>query len=256
MNHKEAREVILGLTSICDVVVENFTPRVMRNWGLDYAHLKPKKPDLIMLRMSGMGSTGPWKDFVAFGQTIQSLSGMTFLTSYTGHNPTGLGYAYADHIAGLYGTIAILAALEHRERTGRGLLIDLSEYEAMCSLTVPALVASSRNETKDYIDSFINGVYACKGKDQWCAITVNSEAQWEVLCNVIGRNTGWQRTDFIIKAAMATRWKGLYPNGHQGTLKMRYFQSCARQAYRPGLSRTPGTWPGILILKPGNISCT
>ena len=94
MSYPEAREIFLKLTTISDVVIENFSPRVMSNWGLDYENLKAVKPDLIMISMSGMGQTGPWRDYVAFGPTIQALSGLTYLSAFDENSPMGLGYAY------------------------------------------------------------------------------------------------------------------------------------------------------------------
>jgi len=174
MSYPEAREIALRLTAISDVVTENFSPRVMLNWGLDYKRLKEVRADLIMVSMSGMGQTGPWKDFVAFGPTIQALSGITYLTSFSKDSPTGLGYSYADHIAGLYAVFAVLAALEYRDRTGRGQYIDLSEYEAMCTLMGPALLDVSVNSEdvlpqgnrSGYIPAAPYGCYRCSGM-QW-----------------------------------------------------------------------------------------
>src|SRR4030042_46596 len=115
------------LVSISDAVVENFTPRVMANWGLDYTNLKEIKPDIIMLSLSTMGSTGPRRDYTGFGPTIQAFSGMTYLTSFPGKPPLGLGTSYADHIAGLFACLALLGALEYRRQTGAGQYIDLSQ---------------------------------------------------------------------------------------------------------------------------------
>ena len=148
MTHPEAAEIVLKLAGISDVVVENFSPRVMSNWGLDYARLREVKSDLIMVSLSAMGQNGPWKDFVAFGPTLQALSGLTYLTSFAQDDPMGLGYAHADHIAGLYTTIAILSALEHRDRTGEGQYIDISEFEAVCTLLGPALMDTKMNQER------------------------------------------------------------------------------------------------------------
>src|SRR3990170_8036751 len=82
MAYPEARDLILKLTGISDVVIENFSPRVMSNWGLNYEKLKEVRPDLIMVSMSAMGQTGPWNDYVAFGPTLHALSGLTHLTSF------------------------------------------------------------------------------------------------------------------------------------------------------------------------------
>ncbi|PIU85806.1 MAG: CoA transferase, partial [Deltaproteobacteria bacterium CG06_land_8_20_14_3_00_44_19] len=87
MSYPEAREIALKLTAKSDVVIENFSPRVMSNWGLEYENLKEVKRDLIMVSISAMGQTGPWRDFVAYGPTIQALSGLTYLTSFSQNPP-------------------------------------------------------------------------------------------------------------------------------------------------------------------------
>jgi crotonobetainyl-CoA:carnitine CoA-transferase CaiB-like acyl-CoA transferase len=194
MSFPEAREIVLKLTAISDVLVENFSPRVMSNWGLNYEKLKESRKDLIMVSMSGMGQTGPWKDFVAFGPTVQSLGGLTYLTSYNKDVPISLGYSYADAISGLYCTIAILAALEHRDRTGLGQFIDLSEYESVCTLIGPSLLDAAANQKEihpqgnqsPHILAAPYGCYKCLGEDRWCVIAVFDETEWQTLCKVSG----------------------------------------------------------------------
>ena len=198
LSHPEAREMALKLTAKCDVVIENFSPRVMSNWDLDYEKLKEVKPDLIMLSMSAMGQGGPWKDYVAFAPTLHALSGLTSLTSFEKDAPIGLGYAYADIVVGLYAALAVLAALEYRDRTGQGQYIDLSEYEAICTLMGPSLLDTSVNEKEilphgnspDYVEAAPYGCYRCLGEDRWCVIAVSSEKEWESLCRVLG-HPGW-----------------------------------------------------------------
>ena len=194
MSYPEAKEIILELTRISDVVIENFSPRVMTNWGLNYNKLSKVNTNLIMVSMSAMGQTGPWRDFVAFGPTLQALSGITYLTSFSGETPMGLGYAYADPIAGLYAAFAVLAALEYRDRTGKGQYIDLSEYEAICTLMGPTLldVLVNHREIKpqgnrsDDVPAAPYGCYRCLGTDRWCVIAAFDEVEWQALCKVMG----------------------------------------------------------------------
>ena len=198
MSHPKAREIALRLVAICDVVIENFSPRVMFNWGMDFQKLKEARPDIIILSMSGMGQTGPWKNHVAFGPTVQSLGGLTYLTSFEEDSPLGSGYALADHISGLYGAFAILAALEHRDRTGQGQYIDLSQYEVASSQIGPALLDVLANNQDlhpcgnqpDYVMAAPHGCYKCLGKDQWCVIGVFNEVEWQALVNALG-NPSW-----------------------------------------------------------------
>jgi crotonobetainyl-CoA:carnitine CoA-transferase CaiB-like acyl-CoA transferase len=194
LSYPEARDLFLELARISDVVVENFSPRVMQNWGLNYNNLKKVRPDLIMISLSAMGQTGPWKNFVAFGPTLQSLGGLTYLTSFSKDTPLGLGYAYADMIAGLYGVVAILAALQYRQKTGCGQYIDLSEYEAVCTTMGPALLDAFINpdtilpegNAATHIPAAPYGCYKCKGDERWCVLAVFSEDEWQNLCNLLG----------------------------------------------------------------------
>lgn len=202
LSHPEAKEIILRLVSISDAVVENFSPRVMSNWGLHYEELKKVKPNLIMVSLSAMGQTGPWKDLVAFGQTIQAFSGMTFLSSFSPDSPMGLGYAYADVISGLYAAMTVLAGLKYREETGEGQYIDLSEFEALCTLLGPTFMNPSihhqeilpkGNRSDDWMAAPY-GCYRCSGEDRWCVIAIFDESQWEAFCLVTG-NPAWTKEE-------------------------------------------------------------
>jgi crotonobetainyl-CoA:carnitine CoA-transferase CaiB-like acyl-CoA transferase len=196
LNHGEARELFCRLAAISDIVVENFTPRVMANWGLTYDTLREFKPDLIMLSMSGLGQTGPDKDFVAYGPTLQSMGGLTYLTSLSPEEPLGLGYSYADPIFGLYGAISILGALEYRDNTGEGGHIDLSGLEAVCTLIGPELIDAATNKrgvlpagnypTSGQATPY--GCYQCRGADRCCVIAPSRDEHWQALCRVAGHS--------------------------------------------------------------------
>jgi benzylsuccinate CoA-transferase BbsF subunit len=166
------------LVSLSDAVVENFTPRVMANWGLDYQNLKKIKPDIIMLSLSTMGATGSYRDYAGFGPTIQALSGLTRLTSYPGGPPLGPGTAYADHIAALFACLALLGALEYRRETGEGQHIDISQVEAMASLLGDAFVPVK--------ETSFQGVYRCRGEDRWCAVTIATDEEWRIFKEALG----------------------------------------------------------------------
>lgn len=187
LDHPEARRIFLRLAAISDVVVENYTPRVMANWGLTYPRLKEARPDIIMASISAMGSSGPWKDYVGYAPTFHALSGLLSAMSRSLKEPVHLGHAYGDAIAGLYAALAILAALEHRDRTGQGRRIDLSAYEAMCTLLGPEYMRIDlearrkprEGDVADCSEAAIEGCYPCKGKDRWCVISISGGEQWE-----------------------------------------------------------------------------
>jgi benzylsuccinate CoA-transferase BbsF subunit len=171
------------LVVFSDAVVENFTPRVMANWGLDYANLKKLKPDIIMLSLSTMGSTGPHRDYAGFGPTIQAFSGLTHLTACPGGPPLGLGSAYADHVGALFACLALLGALDYRRRTGEGQYIDISQVEAMTGLLGDAFVPQKAMAAP-------HGVYRCKGDDRWCALAVFADGEWQGFKKALG-NPPW-----------------------------------------------------------------
>jgi len=196
LNKPEGVALARRLAGKCDAVVENFAPRVMANWGLDYDNLKKVKSDIIMLSMSVMGQTGPQRDYVGYGPTVQALSGMTYLTSFPGKPPLGPGFSYADHIAGLYASIALLGALEHRRRTGEGQSIDISEVEAMTSLLGGAVLDYTANEKEPEPTgnrsplAAPHNVYPCRGENRWCAIAVFTDEEWRGLKRALG-NLSW-----------------------------------------------------------------
>jgi crotonobetainyl-CoA:carnitine CoA-transferase CaiB-like acyl-CoA transferase len=198
LSKPEARDIILDLAVMSDITVENFSPRVMSNWGLSYSTLRQIKPDLIMAGISAMGQTGPWRDYTGYGPTFHALSGLTSMTSFGQKSPVGLGHAYADTIIGLYSAMAILAALKQRDTTGEGQYIDISGYEAICTLLGPALLHAGVKKTVtssgDYQDD-INpatpyGCYQCAGDDRWCVIAVFNDAEWDTFCRLLG-NPDW-----------------------------------------------------------------
>jgi len=196
LNNPEGIALAKELVNISDAVVENFTPRVMANWGLDYQNLKKMKPNIIMLSLSTMGSSGRWRDYVGFGPTIQAFSGITYLTSFPGKPPLGLGTAYADHIAGLLACLALLSAFEYRRRTGEGQYIDVSQVEAMASLLGDAILdyqiegREAEAVGNSSTEAAPHGVYRCKGDDRWCAIAVFTDGEWQGFKRALG-NPPW-----------------------------------------------------------------
>ncbi|MCE2487071.1 MAG: CoA transferase [Desulfurellaceae bacterium] len=195
-------EIARRLVAVSDVVIDNFSARVMRNWGMDYDSLIQIKPDIIAVSMSGFGHTGPHKDYVSYGPTLQALSGYTLLMRHAGKEPAGWGYSYADMSGGYSGALAVLMALWHRRRTGQGQFVDLSQFETISSIVGPALLDNAANGTvlgppgnrSQEAPAAPHGLYRCRGDDRWCAITVFTEAEWQALCRVLA-NPAWTRQE-------------------------------------------------------------
>jgi crotonobetainyl-CoA:carnitine CoA-transferase CaiB-like acyl-CoA transferase len=197
-------ELARQLIATADVVIDNFSARVMPNWELDYAHLRRIKSDIIALSMSGFGHTGPWQDHVSYGPTLQALAGYTFGRRYPGGAPVGWGFSYSDMAAGCSGALAVLIALWHRRRTGEGQFVDLSQFENLVSLIGPSLLEillpnALKTPSAGAPDAGPVGVYRCAdlpgdgpARDRWCAIELSGDAAWRRFAAAIG-DPPWTR---------------------------------------------------------------
>ncbi len=189
-------EIARRLIQWSDIVVENFAGGVMERLGLGYEELKKIKPEIIMMRSSNQGQTGPRSQHRGFGLQLESLAGLVHLTGWPDRPPVVTGGPTTDVIGARFGLVAVLAALAHRNRTGRGQCIDLSQYEASLYFMAPALLdfmvnrrSASRVGNRCAFAS-PHGIYPCQGEDRWCAITVFSDEEWEALRQAMG-NPSW-----------------------------------------------------------------
>jgi benzylsuccinate CoA-transferase BbsF subunit len=188
-----AREVVHDLVRWADVVTESFSPRAMRKWGFGYADLRNVKPDVIMLSSCLMGQTGPLSTMAGFGTMGAAVSGFHALTGWPDRAPAGVFGAYTDYVSPRFTAVAILAALEHRRRTGRGQYIDLSQAEASTHFLTPAILDYTANGRElDRMGNFDpnhapHGVYPAAGDDRWAAVVCRSDGEWRVLCAIMDR---------------------------------------------------------------------
>ncbi len=189
----EGKDLIKQLVSRSDLVVENFRPNVMDRLELDYEALSAAKPDLIMVSMPGFGRTGPLKDYYAYGQQI---IGTTGLLTLWGHPESSLDvrvkYAFPDYVAAIAASLACLAALEHRNETGRGQFIELAQFESLAHLLGVTYMDSTSNgrvQTSRGNESWTHAphdVFRCAGDDEWVAIAVETGEQWAALVEAMG----------------------------------------------------------------------
>ena len=186
-------DVFKRLMATADVVCENYTPRVMAQFGLDYAALSAIKPDLIMLSSTGFGHTGPWSNYTAWGFTLEPTAGISHFVGRPDGPPLRSGIAYVDMPAASIGAYAVLAALRHRRRTGSGQWIDLAQYEVGAAFISEALVAAAAGvdagtRTGNRHPAYApQGMYHCAGTDRWVALTVEDDDGFAALCGVIGQ---------------------------------------------------------------------
>jgi crotonobetainyl-CoA:carnitine CoA-transferase CaiB-like acyl-CoA transferase len=180
------------LVRTADVVIENYTPRVMPQLGLGSERLKELTPHVIYISMPGYGWTGPSRDFAALGTTLEPEAGLSSLMGYRDGGPYKSGVAWADPVAALHATSAILIALTDRkadpERLGQA--IELAQIEGMiCFIGEEVLAAQIRgsdpprpgNQSAEYAPQ---GCYPCKGDDRWIALTVTGDVAWSALCGL------------------------------------------------------------------------
>ncbi|MBM3138626.1 MAG: CoA transferase [Chloroflexi bacterium] len=190
--HREGRALFLRLVAQSDVVVENFSPRVLANLGIDYPQLREARGDVILVSMPAFGKSGPYALRGSYGPGIDAMSGLSHLTGYPDRGPGKPAQFYCDFHAGLTAAFATMAALRHRRRTGEGQYIELSMLEGELQLLAPALMdvtMNGRSATRignRHAWRAPQGVYACAGDDRWVAITVTTDAQWAALARALG----------------------------------------------------------------------
>lgn len=202
VRHPLGHELLKRLIAKCDVVIENFSAEVMASWGLDYPQLREIREDIIYCSVSGFGHTGRDRLYTTWGPTAQALSGLTMMSGLPGKPPAGWGYSFMDHTAGYYAAIAIMMALHHRNRTGEGQHIDISQVEAGIVLTGPAVLDYTVNGRSWRRDGMPPGnraweprvaphnTYPCRGEDEWIAVAAMSDAEWQALVRAMDE-PGW-----------------------------------------------------------------
>ncbi|MGV8057993.1 MAG: CaiB/BaiF CoA transferase family protein [Smithellaceae bacterium] len=197
LKHPEAIKLMKKLLLVSDVFVENFLPDGPSNLGLDYEELRKGNPGLIIIRMPGLGLTGPYRNFVAYGMAVQALGGVYDTTGFPGE-PIGPNYSYPDYISGTHAALSVLAALDYRRRTGKGQIIEAPLYMAMSSVLGSAPLEYSANKVSikgmGNADRYMfpHNAYKCEGEDRWCVIAVSSDTEWTSLCKVLG-NPAWAK---------------------------------------------------------------
>ena len=184
-------ELVKQLIARADVVVENFAGGAIQRMGLGYEVLKQIKPDLIMVSSCMQGQTGPFARHPGSGHKLTALAGISHITGWPDRQPGWIG-AYTDFVAPRFNIIAILAALDYRRRTGKGQYLDISQYEASLQFMIPLMLdyvvnrhVAGREGNHCRYASPCNA-YRCRGEDRWCAVSVETDEEWEAFCRVIG----------------------------------------------------------------------
>jgi len=192
LSRKEGRDVLVDLVKVSDVVLENFTPRVMRGWGLDYPNLSKINPRIVMVSNTGYGHGGPYSSYPAQATTQEATHGLAAVTGYRGGNPSKAGQSFVDFLASWACMTSILLGLRFRNRFGRGLWADVGMYQLGCFgvseyvLDQLANGAAGERMGNRHRQFAPQGTYRCAGTDAWCAVCVRDDEEWQALCRVIG----------------------------------------------------------------------
>ncbi len=205
LKRPEGRALFLELVQTADAVIENFSAGMMDSFGLGYEALRRRRPDLVMVSLSGFGATGPMKDCVAYGIVLEGVAGMMHTEGYAGGRPIETPFTYNDYVSALFGAQLLMAALRRRMRTGQGLYADFSEAEMTLHLVSQGLfdwiINGRQQERQGNLDDFfpLHGCYPCQGDDAWVAVVAGSDEEWRGLCRAVGRS------DWLADPGLRTR---------------------------------------------------
>jgi benzylsuccinate CoA-transferase BbsF subunit len=204
-------ELCKEILKICDAVLENYSRGIMERFGLDYESVKKVNPEIIYVAMTALGSDGPYKDYVMFGRPQVYMSGIAHVTGYPDQPPHPINISWGDPVAGHHAMFAMLSALHYRKKTGKGQMIELSQWEGMIGISPESIMDYTLNgrirERQANRHEFMapHNVYRCAGGDRrWVAIAVGSDEEWDALCGVMG-NPDWTKDEKFEDGL--NRWK-------------------------------------------------
>ena len=193
---EKGKDLLRQLIQVSDAVTENFAKGVLEKWGFGYDTLKAIKPDIVYVSNCGFGHVGPYSNFKTWGPIVQAMSGLTHTSTLPNQPPAGWGYSYMDHTGGYYMAMAIMLALLHKEQTGEGQWVDLACTDAALGLNGPALLDWTVNgrglrdttinaNRSQWIPMAPHGIFPCAGEDNWIAISIRDDNDWQALTGVI-----------------------------------------------------------------------
>ena len=193
LRRPEEREARKDLIRVSDVLTENFTPRVMRGWELDYPNATKLNPKIIMVSCSGYGPQGPYAQYPAQATTQEATHGLAHVTGYRGGVPSKAGQSFVDFLATWALVMGTTLALRYRHRFGKGLWVDVAMYQLGCTMVADRILDWEANhrlgERIGNRHPWLapQGCYRCAGDDAWCVVSVHDGEEWAALCRVIGR---------------------------------------------------------------------
>jgi len=193
----EGQEVVRRIARDADVVIENFRPGTLEKWGLGYERLAAQNPGLVMLRLSGFGQTGPYRDQAGFGAIGESMGGLRYVTGFPDRPPVRPNLSIGDALASLHGVVGVMMALHHRNAnggrsSGRGQVIDVALYEAVFNMMEGALpeydlFGEARERTGSNLTGIVPSNTYLTRDAQHVVIGANADSIFKRLMKVIGR---------------------------------------------------------------------
>jgi len=192
LRQAEAQDIVRKLAGECDVIVENFKPGTLEDWGLGWEALRALNPRLIMLRVSGYGQSGPYRDLPGFGVVAEAMGGLRHLSGEPGRPPVRVGVSIGDSLSALHGVIGVLLALRARDQTGQGQVIDVALYESVFNMMESLLPEYSVfGEVRQPAGSSLPGIapsnaYRC-GDGKYVLVAGNGDSIFKRLMQAIGR---------------------------------------------------------------------
>ncbi|HLZ71978.1 MAG TPA: CoA transferase, partial [Dehalococcoidia bacterium] len=200
------RALALRLAEVCDLVIENFAPRVLPGLGLGWSDFAAVNPAIVMLSMSGFGASGPERDNVLYGNSQVALCGLGHASGFPGGPPENIGMAHGDPVAAYHAAFAALVALAAAQHDGLGQQIDMSQWETMLATSPEGVLALGHGgeepPRQGNRDRFAapHGYFHCRGDDRYLAVAIETEAQWRSLCAVMGE-PAWSAAPTFATAA-------------------------------------------------------
>ena len=187
------RDILRDLIRVSDILTENFTPRVMRGWELDYPNVVKLNPRLIMLSCSGYGREGPYAPYPGQATTMEATHGLVHLTGYRGDVPSKAGQSFVDFLASWSLLMGATLGLRYRNRFGKGLWVDVAMYQLGCTMLSESILDWEANGRlggrigNRHAWLAPQGCYRCAGDDAWCVVSVHDDEEWIALCAAIGQ---------------------------------------------------------------------
>ena len=201
----KGRDIFMELIKVSDVFMTNFRRNVLSRWGIDFPQIRAVRPDIITMWQTGLGGLGPYHTYKSYGILVQHMSGVSMMSGSPGEPPVTTNSSYSDYHTGVFQPVAIIGALLRRRLTGQAVTMESSIFGSGVVTSGPALLDYQVNDrlpermgNRDW-SAVPHGVYPCLGEGRYCAISVQSDQEWEALCRAMGSPQWSKESAFTTK---------------------------------------------------------